>query len=224
MDLNGSVVRLQHYFTGKVLRNWINVAHLRRLRDEGRLKLYNRLNTQNSDAIVSGTDQPTVQTAIQLYFTERGRGYFANDPSGSLDCDLMPTQQQHGLHGPQTSSHTASTADFSVPCTAQPLSPDAPEWYPRGHETDFSPCLETQLRPTDIVQSVALPPDGKTNSEVDQGATDSTLTAQHRNAVDSRQSIATSIDACHRTTNEETRAKQQGPESRLAVREVPFQS
>ena len=225
MDLNGSVVRLQHYFTGKVLRNWINVTHLRRLRDEGRLKLYNRLNAQNSDAnIVSGTDQPTVQTAIQLYFTERGRGYVANDPSGPIDCDSTPTQQQQGLHGPQTVCHTASTADFSVPRTAQLLSPDAPEWYPQGHETDSSPCFETQLRPTDIVQSVALPPDGKTNSEVDQGATDSTLTVQHRNAVDSRQSIATSIDACQRTTNEETLAKQQGPESRLAAREVPFRA
>ena len=159
VDLNGSVVRLQHYFTGKVLRNWINVTHLRRLRDEGRLKLYNRLNAQNSDAnIVSGTDQPTVQTAIQLYFTERGRGCVANDPSGPIDCDSTPTQQQQGLHGPQTVCHTASTADFSVPRTAQLLSPDAPEWYPQGHETDFSPCFETQLRPTDIVQSVALHP------------------------------------------------------------------
>jgi len=65
IDKQGAVVKLQHLSSGKILRNWINVCHLTRLRDEGRRQLYNRLKGQYSD----GNDtvdihQPTVQTVV----------------------------------------------------------------------------------------------------------------------------------------------------------------
>ena len=66
VDLNNSLVRLQHFYSGKLLKNWINVCKLKRLRDESRDRLYNKINQALPQTSAQGApDQPTVQTAIQ---------------------------------------------------------------------------------------------------------------------------------------------------------------
>jgi hypothetical protein len=65
IDSHSSLVRLQHYYTGKILKNWINVCHLKRLKDESRLKLYNRLKANESDSDTTpDVEQRTVQTML----------------------------------------------------------------------------------------------------------------------------------------------------------------
>jgi hypothetical protein len=65
IDSHASLVRLQHYYTEKVLKNWINICHLKRLKDESRLKLYNRLNSNESDSDTTpDVEQRTVQTML----------------------------------------------------------------------------------------------------------------------------------------------------------------
>jgi hypothetical protein len=65
IDSHASLVRLQHYYTGKILKNWINVCHLKRLKDESRLKLYNRLKANESDSDTTpDVEQRTVQTML----------------------------------------------------------------------------------------------------------------------------------------------------------------
>jgi hypothetical protein len=47
------------------LKNWINVCHLKRLKDESRLKLYNRLKANESDSDTTpDVEQRTVQTML----------------------------------------------------------------------------------------------------------------------------------------------------------------
>jgi Integrase zinc binding domain len=52
VDMHKNLVKLQHYYSGKLLRNWINVSHLKSLRDTPRQELYNRYasNTAESQA------------------------------------------------------------------------------------------------------------------------------------------------------------------------------
>jgi hypothetical protein len=65
IDSNVSLVRLRHYYTGKILKNWINVCHIKRLKVESRLKLYNRLNANENDSDTTpDVEQRTVQTML----------------------------------------------------------------------------------------------------------------------------------------------------------------
>jgi hypothetical protein len=65
LQLKGSLARLQHWNTGRILKNYIHVSKLKRLRDESRDKLYNRLRpTHSQDSTVNTDQQPTVQTAL----------------------------------------------------------------------------------------------------------------------------------------------------------------
>jgi hypothetical protein len=67
VNLHGSLVRLQHFYTGKLLKNLVNVCHLRRLKDESRLKLYNKLCTDDAELqSTADVNQPTVQTSVGL--------------------------------------------------------------------------------------------------------------------------------------------------------------
>jgi hypothetical protein len=65
VDLVGpALCRLQHAYTGRLLKNLINVCHLRSVRDTPRIQLYNKFRyplEPNSDA---AANQPTLQTTI----------------------------------------------------------------------------------------------------------------------------------------------------------------
>jgi hypothetical protein len=58
------MVRLSHFYTGRLLKNWVNVCKLRKLNDEPRHVLYNRLRSDpNNSTTVENVAQRTVQTA-----------------------------------------------------------------------------------------------------------------------------------------------------------------
>jgi hypothetical protein len=58
-----SLIRLRHWCTNKDVKNLVNVAHVRRLRDEGRDTLYNKLKTPNSGDSTLSVNNLTVQAA-----------------------------------------------------------------------------------------------------------------------------------------------------------------
>jgi hypothetical protein len=62
--LRNSLVKLVHFYTGRELKNFINVDKLRRLRDTPRDVLYNRHRTAQHPFIsdAPSTEQPAVQT------------------------------------------------------------------------------------------------------------------------------------------------------------------
>jgi hypothetical protein len=57
LELKGSLARLQHWNTGCIFKNYIHVSKLKRLRDESRDKLYNRLRPTHSQDSTVNTDQ-----------------------------------------------------------------------------------------------------------------------------------------------------------------------
>jgi hypothetical protein len=49
LDLvNSSLAKLQHFNTGKILKNWVNIAHLRPSRDERRARFLDKMNKNKS--------------------------------------------------------------------------------------------------------------------------------------------------------------------------------
>jgi hypothetical protein len=77
LDLKGDLARVQHMYSGKILKNWINVSKLKRLRDESRQVLYNKY---KPDAEMD--EQPTVQTPIAC---TRARPRSPGRPNDSID-------------------------------------------------------------------------------------------------------------------------------------------
>jgi hypothetical protein len=65
VDLRNSLVKLVHFYTGRELKNFINVDKLKRLRDTPRDVMYNRHRTAQHPFIsdAPSTEQPTVQTS-----------------------------------------------------------------------------------------------------------------------------------------------------------------
>jgi hypothetical protein len=64
VDKRGPLVRLSHFYTGRLLKNWVNVCKLRKLNDEPRHVLYNRLRSDPTNSTtVENVAQRTVQTA-----------------------------------------------------------------------------------------------------------------------------------------------------------------
>jgi hypothetical protein len=49
VQLRGPLLRLRHFYSGRDLKNWVNVALVRRLKDCGRQVLYNRLKAPELD-------------------------------------------------------------------------------------------------------------------------------------------------------------------------------
>jgi hypothetical protein len=49
LHFRGAVAKLQHFYTGKILKNYHNMAKLRKLTDSARDVLYNRLRSSDSD-------------------------------------------------------------------------------------------------------------------------------------------------------------------------------
>ena len=145
--------------------------HCKRLNDEGRIKLHNRLNAQNSDEnMAPGTDQPTVQTAIQLRATNRTSGDVIYDLSRqvsgvaayqqTLEHNETETQtdesakrypvsfrEQRETTGlvPQHSEHTNTEA-------VCPLSLTAPVFYPRTYRMEHKELQGSKVIPTDRPQ------------------------------------------------------------------------
>jgi hypothetical protein len=75
LQLRENLAKLQHFYSGKILKNWVNVCHLKRLKDESRIKLYNKLSARTTDTeTIAEQSQPTVQTVI-----EKQRQCFSNN-------------------------------------------------------------------------------------------------------------------------------------------------
>jgi hypothetical protein len=111
LEIRGTLVRLQHWNTGKILKNYIHVSKLKRLKDESRDKLYNRLRPANSqDSTMDVDQQPTVQTAL----TATSSYWQPTTEINSLDADarnnLHPTRSQQ--------INTADAADYNITHTA----------------------------------------------------------------------------------------------------------
>ena len=69
--------KLQFMYSGKLLRNWVHACKIRRLRDESRQNLYNRLNSQPPDTTApQPAEQRTVQAPIS---THTGHTALIND-------------------------------------------------------------------------------------------------------------------------------------------------
>jgi hypothetical protein len=65
VDLRNSLVKLVHFYTGRELKNFINVDKLKRLRDTPRDVMYNRHRIAQHPFIsdAPSTEQPTIQTS-----------------------------------------------------------------------------------------------------------------------------------------------------------------
>jgi hypothetical protein len=64
VDKRGPLVRLSHFYTGRLLKNCVNVCKLRKLNDEPRHVLYNRLRSDPTNSTTTeNVAQRTVQTA-----------------------------------------------------------------------------------------------------------------------------------------------------------------
>jgi hypothetical protein len=113
IDSHASLVRLQHYYTGKILKNWINVCHLKRLKDESRLKLYNRLKANEGDSdTTQDIEQRTVQTmlspteshhyeprAFNTSYNRQSEHTGRNALTVSLTAESRQSRDEHMVHG-----------------------------------------------------------------------------------------------------------------------------
>jgi hypothetical protein len=83
-------VRLSHFYTGRLLKNWVNVCKLRKLNDEPRHVLYNRLRSDPTNSTtVDNVAQRTVQTA----------------DTDAVQCAMNARDKTHsfvGVHGPRS--------------------------------------------------------------------------------------------------------------------------
>jgi hypothetical protein len=90
VDKRGPLVRLSHFYTGRLLKNWVNVCKLRKLNDEPRHVLYNRLRSDPTNSTtVENVAQRTVQTA----------------DTDAVQCAMNAGDKTHsfvGVHGPRS--------------------------------------------------------------------------------------------------------------------------
>jgi hypothetical protein len=90
VDKRGPLVRLSHFYTGRLLKNWVNVCKLRKLNDEPRHVLYNRLRSDPTNSTtVENVAQRTVQTA----------------DTDAVQCAMNARDKTHsfvGVHGPRS--------------------------------------------------------------------------------------------------------------------------
>jgi hypothetical protein len=136
LHLRGAVAKLQHFYTGKILKNYHNVAKLRKLIDSARDVLYNRLRGSASDP-AGQSDQHIIPTDnVASIFHER----------------LRPIDESRSV-----SSHFGLTGINSSLCRkpgwTQPLSLTEPSKYFIGSSNKLervpAATLETLARPGD---------------------------------------------------------------------------
>jgi hypothetical protein len=116
-----SLVKLQHMYTGRQLRNYINVDKLRKLRDAPREVLYNRLRTNHADeTLVSQPEQRT----LQMLEVDRDNILERNTNQQSLSAAdghySTPYEQHHmAVKGVERIS-TVARLDEPTACRQQP--------------------------------------------------------------------------------------------------------
>jgi hypothetical protein len=106
LDLKGDLARVQHMYSGKILKNWINVSKLKRLRDESRQVLYNKY---KPDAEMD--EQPTVQTPIAC---TRARPRSPGRPNDLIDI-TQRCRQHTSVDRRTTDTHNSRLYEATPP-------------------------------------------------------------------------------------------------------------
>lgn len=106
VDMHNSILaRLQHFHSGKLLKNWVNVQHLRASRDERRERFLNKLN--KTDPAQNGVDDLAL-------------------PQNTAITSLTPAAGQTTQPSKQLLQHTHAKAPRYTSCFSLELHPQTP--------------------------------------------------------------------------------------------------